>query len=355
MSSYATLDAVEALSRKLYQPRAIIQVIRQSMTWTAPADGLLSYDLVGAGGSGAVASKNNGSNTRATGGGSAEWVTDVIPVAAGQTFTFTLGAGGAPATIASNAGVANGNDGGATSVTGPGGYSVTVAAGKKGNAQNANSVLVLGGLGGTGGTGAVKLRVAGVNAPSILATCTTGLSIATSGAAVNVFNLPAGTFASDVDGVTSGIAYQGGMGVCGPGFTSGGGGAGGGSGGPATGNTLALVGPNFSGDPVQASPSGVALDCTPFMLDAFGGGGFNTTAPGPGGGAGAYNSLTPLASGRFAGGPAGASSSTGTLIAQPQTHGAGTGGVTATGGTAHASTSGKGGDAYGVIRFYPKA
>jgi hypothetical protein len=87
----------------------------------------------GAGGSGGTSSTNN-----AGGGGGAAVGYRVIFLTAGQTISWSIGAG----TASNTADPSNGVDGGDTTVTLPGGYVLTAGGGKKGTAA---------GVGGTGG------------------------------------------------------------------------------------------------------------------------------------------------------------------------------------------------------------
>lgn len=102
---------------------------------------------IGGGGSGGAGCKNNGK--RATGGSGAEY-RKLTNYAAGGTFTYTIGAGGAAVALTTDT-ISNGNDGGDTILD------TTALIAKKGLAGTAaagsNPTPPAGGTGGTGGTG----------------------------------------------------------------------------------------------------------------------------------------------------------------------------------------------------------
>ena len=122
------------------------RTITSSMTYTAPVSGTLLLRVIAADGSGGVSFLGC-----ATGAGAGESADKVVQVSAGDAFVITIGAGGAGLTRTT--GHANGNDGGDTTVTGPG-AALTVKGGKGGKAAAVSAgTPLLGGLGGTGGTG----------------------------------------------------------------------------------------------------------------------------------------------------------------------------------------------------------
>ena len=122
------------------------RTITSSMTYTAPVSGTLLIRAIAADGSGGVSLGGC-----ATGAGAGESADKVVQVSAGDAFVITIGAGGAGLTRTT--GHANGNDGGDTTVTGPG-VALTVKGGKGGKAAAVSAgTPLLGGEGGAGGSG----------------------------------------------------------------------------------------------------------------------------------------------------------------------------------------------------------
>ncbi len=176
-------------------------VIGQSKTFTAPLTGRIKVIITGGGGQGAfLANKNSTitSNTGdATGGGAGGYSEKTFNVTAGDTFTVTIGAGGAT-TLAMNdinsSRVGN-NGGNTTFVTASAAESVNMAANGGGGGQfsasTSSAVSTAGGAGGTasggdfnytGGTGGTISRVAGCQ---YNATTTGGGAVALYGTAYN--------------------------------------------------------------------------------------------------------------------------------------------------------------------------
>lgn len=119
-----------------------------SRTWTVPVSGTYRIHLWGGSGTGGI---TRGQQGYTTGGGGGAKATKTVKLNAGDVLTFAIGAGGAINASTVNV-VANGNDGGDTTVTGPGGLNVVAGGGKGGKASTALAALP-GGLGGlaTGG------------------------------------------------------------------------------------------------------------------------------------------------------------------------------------------------------------
>lgn len=119
-----------------------------SQAWTVPVTGTYRIHLWGGSGTGGI---TRGQQGYTTGGGGGAKATKTVKLNAGDILIFNVGAGGAINQSAVNV-VANGNDGGDTTVTGPGGLNVVAGGGKGGKASTALAAL-LGGLGGiaTGG------------------------------------------------------------------------------------------------------------------------------------------------------------------------------------------------------------
>ncbi len=128
--------------------------------WIVPA-GVTSLTVYcwgggGAGGSSNGTGANNGSGAGGGGGGAVSM--EVLTVAAGQSYTVTVGAGGTPGGAGNNAG----GTGGTTTFTGPGGSCVAVGGGGGGGAK-INNIGIAGTAGGPAGcTGYIYSGGAGV-------------------------------------------------------------------------------------------------------------------------------------------------------------------------------------------------
>ena len=114
---------------------------QQSTTWACPVAMEAMVYVIGAGGSGAFFASN--ANHNAGGGGAGGCAVSKLTLAA-QNYTLTIGSGGA-AVVGYN--VANGNDGGASSMSGSGMTTMTANGGTGGRTSTASS-----GSGSTGGT-----------------------------------------------------------------------------------------------------------------------------------------------------------------------------------------------------------
>jgi len=155
-------------------------VIGQSKTFTAPLTGRIKVIITGGGGQGAFLANKNASIDQnqgdATGGGGGGYSEKTFNVTAGETFTITIGAGGASTLAPNNINSSRvGNNGGNTSfVTASAAVSVNMVANGGGGGQfsasTSSAVSTAGGAGGTasggdfnytGGTGGTISRVAG--------------------------------------------------------------------------------------------------------------------------------------------------------------------------------------------------
>jgi len=156
-------------------------VIGTSKTFTAPLTGRIKVIITGGGGQGAFVANSNstgkGNYGSGTGGGAGGYSEKTFAVTAGETFTVTIGAGGAT-TLAMNDinSTRVGNDGNNTSfVTASAAVSVNMVANGGGGGQmqsggSGSAHTVAGGTGGTasggdfnytGGAGGTVTRVAG--------------------------------------------------------------------------------------------------------------------------------------------------------------------------------------------------
>jgi len=117
-------------------------VFQESTTWACPVAMEALVYVIGAGGSGAFYASNI-ANHNAGGGGAGGCAVSKLTLAA-QNYTLTIGSGGS-AVVGYN--VANGNDGGASSMSGSGMTTMTANGGTGGRTSTASS-----GSGSTGGT-----------------------------------------------------------------------------------------------------------------------------------------------------------------------------------------------------------
>ena len=155
-------------------------VIGESKTFTVPITGRMKVILTGGGGQGAFLrnanSTPNDNTGDGTGGGAGGYSEKTFNVTAGETFTVTIGAGGATTLAMNNISSSRvGNDGGNSSfVTASAAESVNMVANGGGGGQYSaytnNAVTTAGGTGGTasggdfnytGGAGGSITRVAG--------------------------------------------------------------------------------------------------------------------------------------------------------------------------------------------------
>lgn len=154
-----------------------------SGSFTAKKTGWHRLTGVGAGGSGAVSMPSLvGTPGKATGGAAGGFCSKRIWLAAGATITYTIGAGGAAATRAATNGVANGNAGGATTIT-ANGFTLTANGGNGGTAS-ITAAAVAGATGGSATGGDINVTGgASGNCTGLGRAATGGGSIGIGGAA----------------------------------------------------------------------------------------------------------------------------------------------------------------------------
>lgn len=201
-----------------------------SGTWVAPLSGVARFTAIGGGGSGG-SGRGNAVGRRAGGGGAGGLAQKTIRVQAGDTFTITVGAGGASVASAFNAEAA-GNTGGTTSANGPG-LSLLATGGSGGNAGLITSTLAAaaGGVGSggdfntTGGSGGgfsaagagTFLQAAaggavglfGDGASGTVSTTTSGSHIALGGTGIGGGSTNTGTAPGGAGGPASGATTPG--------------------------------------------------------------------------------------------------------------------------------------------------
>lgn len=334
------------LAAQLGAMPAALRLFNQSGTYTVPFDCQMDMLLVAGGASGGMTYSNGAV------GGAGAGETAVLfgkEFAAGSVLSVTCASGGAPVTR-NTAGQIQGSAGGFSRVSATG-FDLRALGGQPGNVGTG---FQNGGAGGTGGA-AFSVGAAGAlhypGGPGGTAS-TASFGVAGAGA-VNIMGwsdpatrLIGGSF-------NQGSGGAGGAGVGGRGgdkntATASSFSPGGGSGGPGEDalSSATTFGPNAVGMRAIASVSSLASFAT-FGLDYFGGGGYTTVAPGPGGGSSGDTFANIKASGIF-GGMGGAFNGSTTVVTLPQA-GLGGGGaglhVTSTTGW----FSGRGGD--GVVVF----
>ena len=328
------------------------RVITGSLTYTAPVSGTLLLRVIAADGSGGVSQGGC-----ATGAGAGESADKVVQVSAGEEFVITIGAGGAGLTRTT--GHANGNDGGDTTVSGPG-VAITVKGGKGGKAAAMSAgTPLLGGLGGEGGTGGDFHRPGGRGGN--ISSCSHGH--VTGGGAVNFSHVQTqeATRGGDVLGTPTSQNSTGGGGVRGRGGdatsqnyinTSGGG-----SNGNALDNVSALAGnggPNHVGSRLAGAVTLLSAAGDPFGLDFAAGNGASTSndaGPGGGGMPGDPTTASTAKPGPFGGYGATTFAGGGTVPAAVALYGAPGGTVFSSGNL----VSLKGRDGVVFLRIYPRA
>lgn len=258
------------------------RTVTQSMTYRAPVSGTLLIRAIAADGSAGVSLSGC-----ATGAGAGESADKVVQVSAGDEYVITIGAGGP--SLTRTTGHANGNDGGDTTVVGPG-VTLTVKGGKGGKAAAVSAgTPLLGGLGGEGGTGGDVHRPGGRGGN--IANC--NFNHVTGGGAVNFSTTltQEATRGGDVLGTPTASNQTGGGGVRGRGGDATSqaaiGTPGGGAYGNALDNTSAAQtgGPNAIGLRTAGTVAFVNAAGDPFGLDFASGNGASTSNDaGPGGG-----------------------------------------------------------------------
>ncbi|WP_243021761.1 hypothetical protein [Simplicispira sedimenti] len=261
------------------------RTITSSMTYTASVSGTLLLRVIAADGSGGVSLSGC-----ATGAGAGESADKVVQVSAGDAFVITIGAGGAGLTRTT--GHANGNDGGDTTVSGPG-VAITVKGGKGGKASAVTAgAPLLGGEGGEGGSGGDVHRPGGRG--GYIANC--NFAHVTGGGAVNfshIFTQQATRGGDVLNSTPAGITTTGGGGVRGHGgdavaataVSTAGGGA---YGDALDGANPGAAGPNAGGGRTSGAITFLSAAGDPWGLDFASGNGASypgaTSDAGPGGG-----------------------------------------------------------------------
>ena len=325
---------------------AALRLFNQSGTYTVPFDCQMDMLIVGGGASGGM---TYSSGVVAGAGAGEVAVLYGKEFAAGTVLSVTCAAGGAPVNRAT-AGQIQGNAGGFSRVT-TAGFDLRALGGQPGSVGTG---FQNGGAGGTGGS-AFSVGAAGAQhfAGGPGGTASSATFGVAGGGAVNIMGwsdpetrLIGGSF-------NSGTGGAGGAGVGGRGGdkntgTSSSFSPGGGSGGPGEDalSSATTFGPNAVGMRSIASVSSLASFAT-FGLDYFGGGGYTTVAPGPGGGSSGDTFANIKASGIF-GGMGGAFNGSTTVTAIPQA-GIGGGGAGLHVGSTTGWFSGRGGDGLVVL------
>jgi hypothetical protein len=180
--------------------------------YTAKRDCTILVHAFGASGSGAVVVGQVGT---ATGGGAGARCTKRVRLKTGEALTITCGVGGAGITAGTATTLVDGNDGGDTTVTGPGGLSIVAGGGKGGKATDSSGGLPLATLGGAGGVASGgDENVTGGRGGNAVAGSAAGYR-ATGGGALPLFDV--GYRGGDVDNPAAGNAFTGGGGIGGRG------------------------------------------------------------------------------------------------------------------------------------------
>ena len=284
---------------------AAVKLFPTSGTYTTPFDAYIDFMVVGGGPSGGI---THGSGC-VGGGGAGECAYYLgLFVPAGTVFTGSVGVGGAPVTRGA-AGQTSGSVGTESSIVAASiSFNLTAYPGQPGAVGNPFGIPggYAGGAGGTGGAGvstAGSIHYAGGPGGSANSAA---FGVAGAGA-VNVMGWSDPATRLVGGSLTNGSGGAGGAGVGGKGgekntATAASFSPGGGAGGPGD-NALsaaATAGPNAAGLRTQASMTSLATPAS-FFLDYFGGGGYTTVAPGPGGGSSGDTLVNMRASGIFAG------------------------------------------------------
>lgn len=326
---------------------AAYRLFNQSDTYTVPFRCMMDMLLVAGGASGGMAYSSG--IVAGAGAGEVAMLYGAV-FEAGTELSVAVGAGGAPVTR-NTAGQTQGNAGTQTRVSNASlGFDLRAYPGQPGSVGTG---FKYGGIGGSGG--GVAFPVPGAlhfaGGPGGSASSTT-FGVA-GGGAVNIMGwsdpatrLIGGSF-------NSGTGGAGGAGVGGRGgdkntATANSFSPGGGSGGPGDDalSSAATAGCNAVGMRTQASMSSLATLAT-WGLDYFGGGGYTTVDPGPGGGSSGNTVANINASGIF-GGMGGAFNGSTTIVQIPQAGvGGGGAGLHVTNGATWAS--GRGGDGLVVL------
>lgn len=196
-----SLKAAQGGSKAIFKERPLWK----SGTFVAPVSAVYLVTAIGPGGSGAWAP--TGAGTAATGGAAGGMAQKKVRLNAGDQLTIVIGAGGTPPATAGT----NGNDGGNTTVSGPG-LALIARGGKGGKTKPLGTGTADGAVGGLAEGGDVNLQGGGSGSATTTAT-TTGVEALTGGGAVAIKGVghPSGA-------ATSGFstALTGGAGVGGP-------------------------------------------------------------------------------------------------------------------------------------------
>lgn len=332
-------------------PPAVVKLFPANDTYVMPFDGMVDMLLVGAGPSGGITFGNG-----CVGGGGAAECAVLLgkPIAAGTVLTVTVGLAGAPVSR-STAGQTAGNAGTISRVYNAAlSFDLRAYPGQPG-AVAAASGYATGGAGGTGG--GVDYPVPGAwhfpGGPG--GTASSASFGVAGGGAVNILGWTDPTTRLVGGSMNTGSGGAGGAGVGGKGgdkntATASSFSPGGGAGGPGDDalSSAATAGPNAAGLRVQASMSSLASPAS-FLLDYFGGGGYTTVAPGPGGGSSGDTAANMKACGLFGGMGGAFSGSNVSTLPQPGFGSPGAGLHVTTG----LSSSGRGGAGYVVLLVRP--
>lgn len=337
-----------ALFASTAAPVADVVVALSARTWTAPRDCTVKITILGGSGSGGA---RRGVGGNATGGGAGAKCIKTAKLKAGDVLTLTPGVGGA-AVAPAVGGAVNGNDGTASTVTGPNGLNMIAGPGKGGKANADATVALSGGDGGTASGGGEN--IAGGRGGNAAAASTATYSRATGGGALPLTGtgFRGGDIASSGDRLATG-----GAGVGGNGGDIGGSIANAATGGGSA-HASAPAAP--SSDGYSEGGAAIALISLTSWLQASGRGSAGSTSNSlaggvGGGGGGCANAST----GAAAGGEAGAFAGSGGAVtgsAPTASRGSseacygGSGG--AVGGVSNPCTAAKGGDGLIVLEVY---
>lgn len=194
-----SLKGLSSGGNAIHQERLTLK----SGTFVAPIDAVYLVTAIGAGASGAL-TPATGNGLCATGGGAGGKAAKKVQLTKGQALTIVIGAGGAKCTVPGT----NGNDGGTTTVTGPG-IALTANGGQGGRTRAAGAGTAAGAIGGTATGGDENLQGGGSGSATV-ATIASCVAL-TGGGAVAIYEVGyASGNASSSAGV---VAYSSGAGV----------------------------------------------------------------------------------------------------------------------------------------------
>ena len=250
----------------------INRAFKTSGTFTPTVSGLYTVIVIGAGGSGGSARSYGTSHVAtASGGGAGGTSIKTLALVSGQSYTVTVGAGGAARTTTSGTGISaiNGIDGGVTSFSGSGISTISVTGGAGGLAAalssgTANAAAALGGVGSGGDINYTGGASGASQASNTFQPCASG------GGAVNF----KGTAFASGSALGGGLV-TGGAGIGGTSNYQAGGGTGGNAafnvGGPA--DFISFVAP--------LELTGLGGQISPLIVPGVGGGGAGITSATP--------------------------------------------------------------------------